>query len=451
MAHKFRNPARHRRGTARLAAAGALGTAALTVLGFSALGAAPAAAQTTFTAAASSEGAGIVLFGTRLTGGQATVSVDSSTPSASAEGIGTLTPGLVEDQKASVSGATGSQSYPQACAQGGGTPSGTPFTITLGLACSSASASIDGSGMPQASATGEIAGLHVNVAGILNQIIQGGANQLLNGLSSGLAQAGSQAGNNPVGNLLSGLGQAITNLETQVALPNPPDTLDVDLGPASASVTSSPGPNATVTAKGETLDVKILPGVGDSGKPLVEIEIAPASATNTMTAGVWGTPASHGSIATISINIPGAVQVIDLSTGQGPLTILQGTPLETTITLGSASVNGQSATATGASVNLLKGVQGGIQVNLGTSSVTPTAGPVTTPTSGTVPPTTQAPASPAPALAAATSPTAIHTGEWWAGSLPLVGVLAAVGGGLVAWPRIRKLSLVAKLLTRAHR
>lgn len=440
----------------RTAGVGAIALAGLGVLGMAA-GPAGAATATGYTAKATASGLEINLFGTALTGGKATVSVDSSTPKASAEGTGELTPGLVADAKASASGDNSSNSTPQTCSPvAGATPSSSPVTVALQVACGSATAAVDGSGNPSASASGKITGLQVNASSLLNQVIQGGGNQLTAGVDQVLSQVnGSPLGSTPLGQLTKGVKQAVDNLQTVVQKTKAPDTLDVGVGPASASITSSTG-SATATADGETLDVQILPGVGEIGPnltggtpaPLVEIKVAPATSTSTFNGSAW-TSTSHGSLATISLNIPGFNQTIDVSPGQSQQ-ILAGTPLESVIDLGSANTSGGTAKANGATLDLLKGVQGGVLLNLGsttTSGSVPTPGPAVAAATGTTPPTT----SPAPAVAAATSPTAVHTGEWWAGSLPLVGILLAAGGGLLAWPRIRRSPLAARLSSRAHR
>ncbi len=437
----------------RTAGLGAVTLAGLGVLGVAA-GPAGAATTTSYTASATASGLAITLFGTSITGGKATVSVDSATPQATAQGTGELTPGLVGEAKASASGDNSSHSTPQTCSPvAGATPSSSPVTVALQVACGSASAAVDGSGNPSGSASGRISGLQVNASSLLNQVIQGGGNQLTAGVDQVLSQVdGSPLGSTPLGQLTQGVKQAVSNLQSVVQKTSAPDTLDVGVGPASASITSSTG-SATATAEGETLDVQILPGVGEIGPdltggtpaPLVEIKIAPATATSTFNGSSW-TSTSHGSLATISLNIPGFNQTIDVAPGQSQ-EILAGTPLASVIDLGSATTSGGTATANGATLDLLKGVQGGILLDLGSTT---TSGSVATPGPAVAAASSPAPASPAPAVAAA-SPTAVHTGEWWAGSLPLVGLLLAAGSGLLAWPRIRRIPLAARLLHRAHR
>lgn len=517
----------------RLAKAATVGMVAATMGWLAMPGVASAA--TTYTAQAQAAGAVINVFGTQLTGGSATVSVDSGAHTAKAEGVGTLTPGLVEDQKAS---APPDQTDPKACSQGGSLPASSPVGVTLGLACSSASASVDAAGAPSASATGEIAGLDVNVSGLLNQIISSGGNQLFSGIqqilgqlngtplgtgatacpdtsASGSSVSGSSVSGSsdhasstssttsspastlqalastasvpgspvntllgslglgstpaasspgPLGNLLQGLCQTLTNIENVVKGANPPSTLVVDIGPASASITGSDSGTAQATAAGATADIQVLPGVGCDAStltacitdpsayavPLIEIKVAPAQSTDTFDGSAW-TPSSKSALVTVDLNIPGNDQTISVAPGQS-LDLLAGTPLETVIDLGSASTNGESANA--ATIDLAKGVNGGILANLGstdvlTSASTPETAAVVPQVSHSAPPSTPSVvSSPAPS---GLTPTLVHTGAWWAGSLPYVGGLAAAGAGLLGWPRFRRSARSLGTLLRAAR
>jgi hypothetical protein len=116
--------------------------------------------------------------------------------------------------------------------------------------------------------------------------------------------------------------------------------------------------------------------------------------------------------------------------------------------LASASVSGSGVTGSGAQIELLptQGPGGTPVVNINTAGIatspTGTLASSTSPASSpTVPPAVQ------PVLQAAQSPTAVHTGEWFAGSLPFLAGLAALGGGLLGWERIRRIPLVARLVS----
>ena len=450
----------------RFSAIGAVSVAVLAL----ATGGVASASATGMSASATAAGLEINLFGNAITGGKATVCVnDNDTSNAgtacdqqaaqyvAAEGSGTLTPALVGDAKATASGPNTSQSSPETCSQlSGSTPAGTPVSVSLEVACGQASASIDANGNGKGSAAGKVAGLEVNLSSLVNQIIQGGGSQLFGAVNQVLTQVnGSPLGGTPLGALTQGVQQAVSNLQTVVQQSPAPDTLDVEIGPASASIDMT-GSTPTATSEGETLDVKILPGVGEIGPnltggtpaPLVEIKIAPAQSTSTFNGTSW-TATGHGSVATISLNIPGFNQTIDVAPGQQQ-DILAGTPLETTIDLGSASTNGGTSQAVGAQVDLLKGVQNGILLNLGQTSSAGGTQAAPAPAAAAAQSSPAAPAAAQP-IAPATSPTAVHTGEWWSGSLPLLAVLAAFGAGLIGWPRLRRMPILAKLAAKTHR
>lgn len=527
-----------RRGLAR---AGMLAVAGFALLGYAEPGTA-SAATTTYAVQAKSAGLVVNVFGTQLTGGSATAAVNSATPSATAEGVGVLTPGLVEDQKASATAPGSSDSKQKACQQEGSLPSSSPVGVELGLACSSASASITSGGLPSASAMGQIAGLDVNVSGVLNQILSSGGDQLFSGIQQVLGQlngsplgsgttacpaSGSTAGSTatpasgssasastgsggaatpsqalsslagtasvpnsplnqllgslglasspaasspgPLGNLLQGLCQTLTNIETVVKGANPPSTLVVDLGPASASATGTSSDSAEASAKGATAEVQVLPGVGCDASsliacesdpsayavPLIDITVAPAVASDSFTGSKW-TPSSKAALVTVALNIPGDAQTISVGPGQS-LDLLSGTPLETVIDLGSASTSGSTGTANGATLDLAKGVNGGILLDLGSSTVSDaqTVAPATVQAAHSSPPAATPPAAtPAaapPAAPTLATPTLVHTGAWWSGSLPYLGGAGALGGGLLGWPRLRRAKGLRFLVRAARR
>ncbi|HUI03886.1 MAG TPA: hypothetical protein VLZ77_10115, partial [Acidimicrobiales bacterium] len=377
-----------------------------------------AATAPTFDAQASATGLEVNLFGNEISGGNATVSADSSAPKAHAEGTGTLltSAGAQTDDVSDASGVSSGQSKPFACAQGGGTPAGTPLLLSASLGCASSSAAVDGGGWPVAAAQGEVGELDVGVNGILQPVLSG-ASQLTQGLASGLGTCASSAGSNPLGQLCSGLAQVVTNLQDTVTAAGSVDQPDVvvKLGPASASIANagSGGGGATpvtVTAEGASADIQVLPGVGStaatftggalsgvlSGAPLIEVKVTPATATSTYNGTAWSS-VSHSSVATITLNIPGDVQTIDLSAPGQCQELAAGTPLDSTVCLSAASTQTGSADAGAAQADsvkadLLTAVPGapgkGVQLNLG--DVTTSAGappPATSPAPpGTVPP-----------------------------------------------------------------
>ena len=103
-------------------------------------------------------------------------------------------------------------------------------------------------------------------------------------------------------------------------------------------------------------------------------------------------------------------------------------------------------------LGLLSALEGGIGLNVGDVSVTGTS-TVATPAVATSPAT----ASPATPVAAATAPavvpdvTTVHTGEYWAGTLPIL-LMAGMGlAGLLLIGRRRIASLARSLSSPNHR
>jgi len=476
------------------------------------------------TSSAQGTGLQIVAFGTKVVGGDssscfndersgattgpvANKNADSS-PSlcdqksalyAASEGTGTLagSSGVNEDQKASESsvGAVDGKTTPT-CAQGGSTPSGTPGSLSLGVSCAFAEAAVSATGDPAASSMGEVANLTIGLDGVLSPLLGASPSSgtkdscessatvgvLLNTLCTALSSLASTAP--PADDPAAGINQALQNIYDVVTKGSDP-TVTIDVGQAKTSV-SATGNTSVATAQGSTLDIAIFPGAGCAAPqgaasqptvaqctsdeasahpqysaPLVEILVSPAHSTSTYDGTSWASTGS-GSLATVDVNIPGAQQVT--SVGQNvDQTFLAGTPLQTTIDLGSAQVNhsstGATATAQGAEVEVLESGsfpgggsgQGAISADLGSASASGTqAGAPSPPVSTAASGGSAAPAAKA-ATAASASPTSVHTGEWWSGSMPLLVVLVMLGGGLLGWPRLRRISSVSRILSGGRR
>jgi hypothetical protein len=287
--------------------------------------------------------------------------------------------------------------------------------------------------------------------------------------SLGLGGSGSNPLSGLLGNLIQGLCQALVNVQrvASSAMSTLAPTVTVHLGPVTAKVNGTDAGTATASARGSTAEVAILPGVGcdaasltacashpsADAAPLIEIQVAPASAADSFDGSRW-TPSATAALATIDLNIPGFRQQISLAPGQAQ-TLLAGTPLETVVDLGSTSVQGPGAQAEGASIDLLKGVNGGILLNLGSASVTGGAGTATSPTTspggGGSSPGGTSQVTTGPAGAQVTSATSVHTGAWWAGSLPYLAGAAGLGGLLLGWPRLRSRCRLVRLLARSAR
>ena len=418
---------------------------------------------------ASGTGLLIDLFGNELTGAQTSASVSyvtgasgAPTESSNASGEGVfLTSGGVDGKStaSAASGGTTTQgSTTDSCKQGSGGPQppGSPITVALGLGCSAAQATVDpSSDGPQAYADSKVVDLQVDLSSLLHQLASGGATQLCSGLSQ-IPTLGSQI-----------LGPACNQVLSSIS-----PSVEVTLGSALSQITTSPT-DLLAQSKSSSIDVKLFPiTINGSNEPLLEVTIPSAIATTEYTAsGGWA-----NNYDTTLIRISGTI-IDDLKTASGgsfpdPLEIppnnsgtsqlsaINSSPLGQllTIDLASGSTSGNSVTGEGLKVTLLSGVPGvpggGIVIDTSGVSTTETAAAGTSTAAGGVTTTTAAPAGgpgAAPTFAAASSPTAVHTGEWWSGSLPLLALLAAMGGALLGWPRIRRLPIVARLVARGSR
>jgi hypothetical protein len=461
----------------RLAArVGTLGAAALTVFAAVTSGGSAVAAPLVptgsqgFNLTSSSSGLVLDLFGTELTGAQTSASVSyvaptggavSETSNASGQGV-FLTQGSPQtvalDTAKGDNGAKGSTND-FTCFQGGGTPAGTPISINLGIGCALAYGSVDNTGVngPQAQAESKVVDLSVDLSSILHQLASGGATQLCSALSQ-IPTLGSQI-----------LGPACSDVLSSVS-----PTVDVTIGSALSKITTDAN-TLLATSSSSSIDVKLFPVLG---QPLLEVTIPSAVANTSYTNGQWSNT-YDATLIKISgrlvddINaasggaFPDPLEIPPNNSGTSQLQALNSSPLGALISidLASGSTSGNSVSADGLKVTLLGGSTSGLPVpglpsapgggividtaGVSTSS-TPTAGAGgTTPASA---PAGSTPQTPGPvATAAASSPTSVHTGEWWAGSLPFLALLAGTGGMLIGWPRLRKLHFVSRLVSRGSR
>jgi hypothetical protein len=148
--------------------------------------------------------------------------------------------------------------------------------------------------------------------------------------------------------------------------------LDISLGTSTAeTVTAADKVTATANAAGAQID--LLPGLTLGGDPLLSIIVGSAKSTSVFErATAKSTPAFDAAIARVRLGLPllgGTVTEIPISLG-APLTLLAGTPLETTISLGAGrtvtdpETGSVASYADGVSIQLLKGLNGGIGLEL---------------------------------------------------------------------------------------
>ncbi|MDQ4071148.1 MAG: hypothetical protein M3203_17005, partial [Actinomycetota bacterium] len=128
---------------------------------------------------------------------------------------------------------------------------------------------------------------------------------------------------------------------------------------------------ATANAAGAQID--LLPGLTVGGAPLLSIIVGSARSTSVFErATARSTPAFDAAVARVRLGLPllgGSVTEIPVQLNQ-PLTLLAGTPLESTISLGAGrtvtdpNTGAVASYADGVSIQLLKGVNGGIGLEL---------------------------------------------------------------------------------------
>lgn len=172
---------------------------------------------------------------------------------------------------------------------------------------------------------------------------------------------------------------------------------------------------------------------------------------------------STRAIVSVTLDVPAVgAKTIPISPGQ-ETTLLAGTPLATTIALGSSHVTHSAgptttASASGLTLDLLQGLDGGIDLTLGHISAVVDAPPVTT--SSSVVPSVPSPSSKVPTSATVptsvqiatpvSTATSVHTGEPWAGAGPLLGGGLILGIALATSPLWRR-RLIGLLARRASK
>ena len=365
-----------------------IGAIALSALLMMAVLALPAGAQTqtietrpeSYIATAAARGLDINLFGTRVTVGQSSAMINS-TPSAKASGAGVaLVSGTVSNSE--VTGANQSAAPPKACVLN------LPVAqlLTVELACGESRVDTGAAG-PSAYGAGSVAGVDLLGTTLLDPIIEL-LRSLLTQITPLLDQTVGTAVNalTPVlGNLLGGLaGNLGLNTGSNVApvtglvnnlldgIQRATQLLDVKVGEStSATATTAAAVVATANAAGAQID--LLPGLTLGGAPLLSIIVGQAKSVSTFDrATAKSTPSFDAAVARVRLGLPllgGSVTDIPIQLN-APLTLLAGTPLETTISLGAGrtvtdpNTGAVASYADGVSIQLLKGINGGIGLEL---------------------------------------------------------------------------------------
>ncbi len=302
------------------------------------------------------------VLGIKLTAGS-TDALANSSPAAHANGSGL---GLIADSTSKADATAGQdQSSPKACALN------LPISgiLTVALACSQSSASAIG-GNPLAASSADVAAIDVGLVNLVLELLQ----PILDALTPVLDQViGTVTGTlQPLigGALDPLLGNLGLNLNSPVrslvdALKNVTNLATVHVGDTTSSATTDAGKvTALATAKGGEVDV--LPGLGMVGAaPLLSIVLGSATASSTFDR-TTGQSAASFDPSLLTLQVLGVTVPVGLG---APITLFPGTLLESTISIGAGHTISNpdgtvGAVADGVSLQLLKGVSGGITLEL---------------------------------------------------------------------------------------
>ncbi|MDQ3979738.1 MAG: hypothetical protein M3314_09320 [Actinomycetota bacterium] len=323
-----------------------------------------------FIATASAQGLRLSLFGTDITVGASNALIDSS-PKAQALGAGVLLVGGTVAE-ALVTGLDKTLDPAPACVIN--LPLG---LLNLAAACGDAAVSTVG-GLPNAVSSGGVASVEIGLsllgplvdqlAALLDQTIATVLDPLLGllgNLLNPLLSALNLSTDNLVSDLLAGLQRATA-------------VLAIRLGTSSATGTTDAA-KVRSEGKAEGAVIELLPGLSPLGAPLATITVGQArasvdvtrpAASQTGAVTAVATPDFDAALVNVALGLPILGDVTNIPVGLGsPLTLLAGTPLQSTITLGGGSVsdgpNGSKvAVADGVSLQLLTGLNGGIGLSL---------------------------------------------------------------------------------------
>lgn len=398
-------------------------------------GASAAAAVTSYKLGASGTGLQLTVGGHTLAGATSTVSAHNGGPVVAAA-AGELTPTHVASQRATASSPGASQNEAQVCTAHPSATFPAPLSsaVNLEAACSSASASEGATGQPSASATGSVGSLALSppsggstpasslTALLPTPVTPGSA------LASSLTGIFGQLPQLPQSGLP--LGTVVQKIAAATSGSSVTTLVNGSLGPSTSSITTSPS-DLTATSVDTGATISLLTGAGASGGPLLTVNIGRA-VTAAHIDQATGAVTESGTAASVTVTLAppaGTQQTVSITPGVSK-SFFTGTPLQTSVSVSTPTTTAKngSATASGVIVDLAQGATGGIVLDLGASTAQATAtAPVTVSTRPRVAAGTVA-ASTTPAVTGATT---VHTGEPWAGPLPIallaMSLLAGVG------------------------
>lgn len=285
-----------------------------------------------------------------------------------------------------------------------------PGVRRLDLTCGSASATLGADGGKARGLGAEVV-LEPSVSGLLATLqlqepVQGAVGQVYEQVINPLVEA---LTGNPIGDLVEAGTDTVQDvLDDVLSLES---TARVVIAPALAEVDVT-ADTVSARAHGQGIRIELLPvdGAGATngllpddllpGEPLITITIGDAKVSRSVPrAGGTPTTTSSASLASIEFGtnaLSSALgldqQTVKLEAGQS-LCLLGGTPLETCINVASAGVDANGDPfADGASVELFKGVNGGIGIVSGRADVTAAPGEIARALPASAPAADRAPA-----------------------------------------------------------
>ncbi len=366
----------------------------LSVLATSAMVAGTASAQTagasadSYGAQATAESLMISIAGQQLTGSKATASLDnpSAAPTANALASNLLTPALdsgVIEATADLANPSDVKA-PEVCT--GNEAEAIPGIARLDITCPSVQAIIDG-GLPSARALGAQVVLEPSVSAVLDTLglqepVADGVNTVFEDVLGPLVEA---LTGTPLEDVADDAVTTVQDVLNDTLTLN--STARVVIAPALAEV-SATADTVTSTAHSQGIRVELLPvnelGATNGllpddllpGEPLVTITIGNAKAVSTYNRITEAKTETHDAgLVTIEFGSSALTDALGLSAE--PITvpvgtsqcILVDTPLETCVNVATAGVDADgNPYATSSSIELFKGVNGGVA--LGTGGVT---------------------------------------------------------------------------------
>jgi hypothetical protein len=380
-----------------------LATIGLSVIATGALLAGTAAAQTNASAdayggTANSDALTIKLFGQTITTSAAHAELHPNLAKASAtQAIVPQVPlpvGNVAEAQTSTVGDT-KTAKPASCT--GSELTAVPGVQRLDVTCGSATATLTADG-GTARGLGAQVVLEPSVSDVLGTIqLQGPAQQATGQVLDALNPLVQGLTGTPIGNLVDATDKTVGDVLNKVLALKA--TARVVIAPALAEVTSA-GDTVTAHARSQGIRIELLPldGAGATnnllpgdlatGEPLVTITIGNAEATKVISksGATKGTADSSAPLVTVEFGTNALVTALGLPSnkievGGGQsfcVPGLVGTPLETCIAVASAGVDANgNPTAGSTSVELFKGVNGGIDLATGRAATAGQAAPVT--------------------------------------------------------------------------